>query len=367
MTSASRRIPSLDGLRAISITLVIVSHLLGTRGFPVGPRAMGAIGDFGYLGVRVFFVISGYLITSLLLAEHARTSTVSLRGFYARRAWRIFPAFYTFVAAMCLSGLLGSLVLRSGDLVSALTYTMNYHYERSWELGHLWSLSIEEQFYLVWPALFLLGGPRRVVPISVAMIIVAPFLRALAWFVAPYPDDVIMEAYPCVMDSIAAGCLLAALRTRLDGHAVYLRCLRSPLFLVVPVLVAIANLPVRHPAPQYTVSITAMNIGVALIVDRCVRFPDDWIGRILNWSPLVWLGTLSYSLYLWQEPFLNHYAKSQANTFPLNLILACSCALASYYLVEVPFLAWRDRRAQARRAAAAAVTAAGATTAATEP
>jgi len=95
-----------------------------------------------------------------------------------------------------------------------------------------------------------------------------------------------------------------------------------------------------------------MNGGVALCIDRCVRFPDDWIGRLLNWAPLVWLGGFSYSLYLWQEPFLNQYAKSSVNTFPLNLVLAVACALASFYLVEKPFLAWRDRRVKAKRAAA---------------
>ena len=82
---AARRIPSLDGLRALSIALVIVSHLLGTRGFPFGTRAMGTVGDFGYLGVKVFFVISGYLITTLLMKEHARTGAISLKGFYVRR------------------------------------------------------------------------------------------------------------------------------------------------------------------------------------------------------------------------------------------------------------------------------------------
>jgi len=348
--SASRRIPSLDGLRAISIMLVIGSHLLGTRGFPVGERAVGAIGDIGYMGVRVFFVISGFLITSLLLAEHERSNTVSLKGFYARRAWRIFPAFYTFVGAMTLAWLIGALALRSGDLAAALTYTMNYHYDRSWELGHLWSLSIEEQFYLVWPALFLLGGPRRVVPMSLAMIILAPILRVIAWFTMPHADDVVMEAYPCVMDSIAVGCLLAALYPRLDKNPHYLRFLRSPIFVLVVVIVWATGLPTWYGV-EYTTNVTFANVGVALIVDRCVRFPDDWVGKLLNWAPLVWLGTLSYSLYLWQEPFLNHYAKSQANTFPLSVILAFTCAVASFYLVEKPFLAWRDRRARAKRAA----------------
>ena len=342
---AAGRLPSLDGLRALSILMVIGSHLLGTRGFPVTPRAVGTVGDFGYLGVRVFFVISGFLITSLLLAEHQRHGSISLGRFYARRAWRIFPAFYTFVAAMCIAWLLGALALRSGDLAAALTYTMNYHYERSWELGHLWSLSIEEQFYLIWPALFLLGGPRRVVPIAAAMIVIAPMLRGIAFFTLARPDDVTMEAYPCVMDSIAMGCLLAALRPRLDQSASYQRLLRSPLFLLVPVIVWLANLPTWWPL-EYISNISIMNVGVALMVDRCVRIPDDAVGRVLNWGPVVWLGTLSYSLYLWQEPFVNHYARSTVNTFPLNVVLAFACAIASFYLVERPFLRWRDRRAR---------------------
>jgi len=348
--SGSRRIPSLDGLRAVSIVLVLLSHLLGTRGFPVGTRAMGAIGDFGYLGVRVFFVISGYLITSLLLAEHRRTQTISVTDFYVRRAWRIFPAFYTFVAAMMAAWAMGSIALHAGDLLAAVTYTMNYHYERSWELGHIWSLSIEEQFYLVWPATFLLAGPRRIVPVAVAMIVLAPCLRAASFVFLDHADDVAMEAYPCVMDSIATGCLLAALRDRLDRSPAYLATLRSRWFALVPLTVVIANLPTWW-ALEYTSNVTIQNIGVALIVDRCVRSPDDWIGKVLNWAPFVWLGGLSYSLYLWQQPFLDHFARSEVNTFPINIALAFACAIASFYLVEQPFLQWRDRR-RARRAAA---------------
>lgn len=352
-SGASNRIPSLDGLRALSITLVILSHLIGTKGFPVGNRALGAVGDFGYLGVRVFFAISGYLITSLLIHEHQKTGSISLCTFYARRAWRIFPAFYAFVAAMGLAHFVGLLSLHHGDVLAAVTYTMNYHYERSWELGHIWSLSIEEQFYLVWPAMVLLGGRQRIVPISIAMIIAAPILRAIAWFVAPYPDDVVMEAYPCVMDAIATGCLLAALRPRLDNSQRYLRFLRSPWFLLVPLVVAAFNLPMWFPV-EYTLNITVMNLGLALIIDRFVRVSDDPLGRFLNWAPLAWVGTLSYSLYLWQEPFLNHhYARSKINTFPVNLVLAIGCALASYYFIEKPFLNWRDRRARRRRELAA--------------
>ncbi|MEZ4400095.1 MAG: acyltransferase [Kofleriaceae bacterium] len=347
-----RRIPSLDGLRALSILLVLLSHLLGTHNFPVGPRALGTVGDFGYTGVKVFFVISGYLITTLLLREFAKTGTISLRGFFRRRVWRIFPAFYVFIGAVLIAAAIGVVSIRTDDLLSAVTYTMNYHYDRSWKIGHLWSLSIEEQFYLVWPLLLLAASPRRVVPVSVAMIGLALVARGVAWF-GFHSDNLVEEAFPCVMDAIAVGCLMAGLAPRLDASARYQRFLRSPGFWLVPLVVPLTQLPF-HPALDYTVSTTASNLAIAVVIDRVVRIPDDPVGRLLNWRVLAWLGTLSYSLYLWQEPFLNHLGRSWFQRFPQNLVAALACALASFYLVEQPVLRWRARREAARAAAAPA-------------
>jgi peptidoglycan/LPS O-acetylase OafA/YrhL len=360
------RLPSLDGLRALSIALVLLSHLLGTPHFPMGKRALGAAGDIGYLGVRVFFVISGFLITALLLSEHERTRTISLKDFYIRRFYRILPAFAVFVIAMLIAEAVGAIHLGPRDVLHALTYTTNYHYERAWQLGHIWSLSIEEQFYLLWPALLLMFHPRRAAPMAIAMIALAPLCRIAAWLWAPYRDDVIMEAYPCVMDSIAAGCLLVAARPWLDRQSWYTKFLGSPWFWLVPLAVLAAELP-SSVQTEYVTDITVMNLGLALCVDRFVRFPDTWSGRLLNWRPLVWIGTLSYSLYLWQEPFLDRRDPSDWTVWPLNLGLALCFAVASFYLVEKPFLALRDRRARARRARVAAATSATSATAADRP
>src|SRR5579872_915461 len=140
------RIPSLDGLRAISIALVFLGHIVATRG---APQALNPFIHVGNLGVKVFFVISGFLITTLLLKEYSRTGRVSLRGFYTRRTLRIFPAFYTYVGIIIILHLLGFVALRENDLIHAITYTMNYQVTREWELNHLWSLAVEEQFYLL--------------------------------------------------------------------------------------------------------------------------------------------------------------------------------------------------------------------------
>ena len=128
-----RRVPSLDGLRAVSIALVIFSHLCGTRGF-LGER-VGNVFALGELGVTVFFVISGYLITTLLLAEIETTGRISLPRFYLRRTFRIVPAYYAFLAgavALAAAGLIG---LQPADIGHAVTYTSNYYPGRAWPVG----------------------------------------------------------------------------------------------------------------------------------------------------------------------------------------------------------------------------------------
>lgn len=343
MSSSARRIPSLDGLRAFSIALVLLSHLAGTDHFALRAGAFREYGDLGYLGVRVFFVISGFLITSLLLAEHRKTETISLREFYVRRVFRIFPAFYTYLIVIVALSATGQLTLMDGDVAHATTYTTNYHYHRSWHLGHVWSLSVEEQFYLVWPLAMLWLGRKRGMMAAAAVIAAGPFLRVAAWFVFPdLRDDVIMESFPTVADALATGCLLAGARDWLWRRGWYRRFLQSWTFVLVPCLVLLFNMPHRVSF-DYTLGITFMNLGIALCIDRVIRLPDGVTGRVLNWGPIAWVGTLSYSLYLWQEPFLNPHSNHPFASFPLNLAVAFALAVASYYLVEKAALRLRDR------------------------
>src|SRR6185503_16392845 len=158
-SSVDRRVPSLDGLRAISIALVVFCHMAGTRGFPIS-EAAGNILPFAALGVRVFFVISGFLITKLLLAEWSRTGGIDLSRFYLRRTLRIMPPYYVLLVAVAMAASVDLIRLAPGDLAHAATYTSNYAPDRSWWIGHTWSLSVEEQFYLLWPAVLLLAGRR---------------------------------------------------------------------------------------------------------------------------------------------------------------------------------------------------------------
>jgi peptidoglycan/LPS O-acetylase OafA/YrhL len=358
--AAPSRIPSLDGLRALSIFLVLFGHLRGTAGFlPIGGPL--AVLDYGNLGVRVFFVISGYLISSILFSEMGRRDTISLTKFYFRRAFRIFPAFYAFIAASCVLASLGYASLRPGDVLHAVTYTTNYHYDRGWALGHTWSLAVEEQFYLLWPATLLLLGKKRGLHVAVAFALLAPAIRVATRVLDLGPQEGVGETFQTVGDSIALGCLLAGYRDRLHAWRPYARFMGSPFFALVPVIGLLAALTQSHPRIWGGVGESTVNACIALCIDYGMAKSAGPVGRLLNWRPLAFVGTLSYSLYLWQQPFLNRQSSGPFAAFPANLALAFGAALLSYYLVERPFLRWRERleaRMFARKPAAVAPSAA---------
>jgi peptidoglycan/LPS O-acetylase OafA/YrhL len=343
-----RRIPSLDGLRAISIVFVLVSHLAGTARFPLS-EATGNVLFLGDLGVHVFFVISGFLITGLLLDELARSSRIDIGRFYFRRTLRIFPPYYAMIAAVLVAQAMGWLRLSSNDAIHAATYTSNYHAGGSWFLGHTWSLSVEEQFYLLWPAIVVLAGPRRAIAIAAGVVLLSPAVRLLSFSVAPVG---MAYRFENVADAIAVGCVLAGARATLHRRHAYMAALGSPLFFLVPCAVVGVNLLHFHPRLYFAAALTVENIGLALCIDWCVTHSEGRIGRLLNAPAVAYVGVLSYSLYLWQQIFLNRASASAVSAFPLNVVLVIIAALGSFYLIERPALRFRRRheRRQAPRA-----------------
>jgi peptidoglycan/LPS O-acetylase OafA/YrhL len=340
------RIPSLDGLRALSIAFVLLAH--ATHGL-TGLRVIGRMAPFG---VRVFFVISGYLITSLLLKEEEKTGTISLRFFYLRRTLRIFPPFYVFIGVVALGAALGWFTLERYDLLAALTYTTNYHHHRAWNLGHAWSLAVEEQFYLLWPFLVKYLGSGRASRVAFGAVVICPFLRFGLLLFAPDFRLGIGETFPTVADQIATGCLLACYRGRIAGSPRLLAFLRGRAFWLVP---ALAVLAAQAPSAKLDSLIwqSISNVGIAFLIWRVVDNSGEWAGRFLNARPIVFIGVLSYSLYLWQQPFFNSDSRLAVARFPMNVVMTLLLALASYYVIERPALRFRTRIERRLRAPAA--------------
>jgi peptidoglycan/LPS O-acetylase OafA/YrhL len=326
-------------LRAISISLVLLGHLSGTRGF--GRLNLG-IGDYARLGVVVFFVISGFLITRLLLDEHRKNGRISLKLFYFRRALRLFPACYAFIACVSLLWLAGIVRLEARDLWHAVTYTVNYLPGRSWEIGHLWSLSVEEQFYLLWPFAFLMLGPRRAIWAAAAVVLLGPAARSanrLFLTGTPYHN---LEMFPMVADSLATGCLLAKTSGWLEQQGWYLKLFRPFSAAAILALVLLINRYMDYTIVS-VVGTSVVHVGIAVLIHRSVYYSEDWVGRFLNWKPIALVGVLSYSLYLWQQLFINRHSTAWINAFPQNLVLAVAAALGSYVLLEKPLLKLRHR------------------------
>jgi len=325
--------------------MVLVSHTAHQRGVDLHV-------DLGNLGVRTFFVLSGFLITTLLVREHAATGRISLSAFYLRRALRIFPPFYAFLLAMVALRFTGRIALPWVDVVHAATYTTNYLPDRVWTLGHVWSLAIEEQFYLVWPAALVIAGFRRGLAVAVAAMAVVPLLRVASFYLFPASRYSIGDTFPTAVDAIAAGCALAFARDRLWAFAPYRRLLGARGFALVPLLGVATQALMSHSRFFHAVGATVVNVTIAMSIDFAERTPGGVVGRVLNLRPVAAVGLVSYSIYLWQQPFFDVEARSWWCASPQSLVFLAACALGSYVLIERPALRLRAL-IEARRARSA--------------
>jgi peptidoglycan/LPS O-acetylase OafA/YrhL len=341
----ARNIPSLDGMRAISILLVIFAHCSGNL------PPLGLYLFFAHTGVSVFFVISGFLITSLLLKELNATGTISIRRFYLRRAFRIFPPFYFYLGTIFVLALVGVFHTPLRAFFFAATYTMDYYLGPGAAfagLQHLWSLSVEEQFYLLWPAALLLLGKRRAIYLAWFLILASPLSRAITYMVlAPQHRAMVDRMFHSSVDTIMFGCLLALLwqndrfqrlqRTWAGGWAMT----GAVFFLVV-----LDPLIQFHFGGSYNllVGMTLEGVSICVITLYVVQRPETLPGRILNTAVLRHIGVISYSLYLWQNILISEAGPYSA----LSLAAILACAELSYWAVERPSLRLRDRLGERR-------------------
>lgn len=330
MNNSSKRIFSLDGLRAISIFLVVFSHFLIVSGY-------GDIGNLGNLGVRVFFVISGFLITGLLLKELERDAKINLVKFYFRRTLRIFPPFYFFLLVIAILTFAGIFEIDFKSFLYSATYTINYFGTNSADghnLGHTWSLAVEEQFYLIFPTVFVFLGARKTKFFLIFIILVSPFIRVLDYKI--FGSDFVwaFTAFHSNVDALSSGCLLAFFHNDLHRNRLYQKIINSKLALIFPVVTVLFNSTVEHPLIYFGASISAMNLLIAITIDAAVTNYDSLAGKFLN-SPIpTTIGVMSYSIYLWQQPFFMTHGKFFFTQTPYNLVGLAIMTLISFYAVE---------------------------------
>jgi peptidoglycan/LPS O-acetylase OafA/YrhL len=337
LPKAQRRIPSLDGLRGISIWAVIIAHSADHFLLPNihSHHIRTVLSNCANLGVTIFFVISGFLITSILLAERKRTSRINIRRFYKKRAIRIIPAFVLYTGTILLL-----CDVSPRQILYALTFTTSFFFWQAYKpLQHLWSLSVEEQFYLAWPLIFARGAgdAKRWCWL---VLIACPVIRAI--FVR---QGLVYLDHAAVLDSIAAGCLLAFYREQVQRTIVKVTSsgiVFAAFCLMMPVL-SLAMNKVESFSWMLVPLTTLVPLFVAVVIGAAIERRDAF----LNKGPLVWSGLMSYSLYLWQQPFLA--MNGPLNFFAVRLGLTFAAAYCSYRLVEQPiihFFAERDKGAE---------------------
>ncbi len=367
-------IPGLDGLRAISILMVIICHLGIVVYLPESNFWRERVYSLfnGSTGVKVFFVVSGFLITKLLLFEIKNHGQISLYRFYVRRALRLLPALGVWLLVYAALMAFDQLDTNWVGLTLASTYLINFAplIFISNSLSHLWSLAVEEQFYLIWPTLFIFFSIKRVTALAALTVAVCAIL--IQW-----PPDLVLDIQSDSMKSIFSltgidptpyshkfsegrffnlskafymerwtipaigfiliGCLFAFFNERTEA-----RLKVNGLFICG----ALAFLgPLYVPSAALPLSSLLQAFGIGLIVLGLVHGRNHPITRSLELPPLRFIGRISYGLYLWHGLFVTTGPGSDIwfQQFPQNVALSFFAAILSFYFLEQPILAFKQR------------------------
>jgi peptidoglycan/LPS O-acetylase OafA/YrhL len=343
--------PSLDGIRGVSILLVLAfnAHFASFRG--------------GYIGVDIFFVLSGLLITSLLIQEFRQTSEISLKNFYYRRALRLLPAL------LALSGFCAVYAVvfqpREKAIMTGKGILYTLFYVANWAqtgrpdsgigaLSHAWSLSVEEQFYICWPLLLILvlhlnWQRRRIAALLIFLSSVSIAWSAWMWYSGSHYLRLYLgsdtRAYELFIGCLAGLCLHWGIipQTKAAQKAFGLVSAIS----IVAISYAVITMPVDS-GYLYCGGLALIALGTAVVLINVSLFPSR-LNRFLEFPPLVWIGKISYGLYLWHYPAFE--ASRQMLAGRINGILyellrfgaVFILATASYYFVEKPFLKLKQR------------------------
>jgi peptidoglycan/LPS O-acetylase OafA/YrhL len=339
--------PALDGIRAMAILAVL--------GYHSGTRLKG-----GFIGVDIFFVLSGFLITTLLFQEWATAHAIALGNFYGRRARRLLPALFLTVAGVGLIYAIDPSLNRGISFGRAALVVI--FYAGNWVaafadnpvqvlalLDHTWSLAIEEQFYILWPLLLLIclrrrWRPRSVLALALSFACASALLRWLLWHLGS--SSHVYFRFDTHADGLLLGCALAAVYASRQGRELMRRYLGRWLVALAAagglLMVAFAYGP--NDRFVYVGGLSAVAICSAVLIGHVVCAQDSWFSRTLALSPLVWIGSRSYGMYLFHIPIFAVIATTRLSdrsarlVIPLQIALTMLAAAASYRWVESYFL-----------------------------
>jgi len=336
-----KHLPALDGLRMIAVLLVILYHA-GLERIPSD------------LGVCVFFVLSGFLITWLLMKEREQTGSIALGPFYLRRAFRLLPAYYAYLAvAFALH--FRHPGARTDIIAPALLYYANYfnatHGHPQTPISHTWSLAVEEQFYLLWPLAFLLLS--RLSHRAMAAFLAASIALVTAWrtyvFLKLSGGDTawVYNAFDCRFDNLAVGCLMAVL----SKETWFLRFARSTArhaaLPLLPVGLLVATHYREFPLYQYTGGVTIDALLIALTILQLIQLSESPAWRWLDHRVPRYLGSISYPIYLWHGFAMSPMKRLGDAPMPVKVLayslVAVALGMVSYHGIEKPFLRLRAR------------------------
>jgi peptidoglycan/LPS O-acetylase OafA/YrhL len=353
--SIMRHMVQLDGLRALAVLAVLLSHFGGSD------NLIAQMLPWGAMGVRLFFVLSGFLITGILLQCRNKKIAGQASGgqllgkFYTRRFLRIFPVYYALLIAITLLNIRPVRELFWWHL----TYLSNFHFAL---LGgfqgpgsHFWSLAVEEQFYLVWPWLILFTPQRWLVPLNVAMVVLAVGFRSIGVWLGY--NNLALQILPIgCLDALGMGSLLAVLTTGGRTWSQPAQRFASISFWCGLSLSAFLSLADRVALGR-NLEVAWQVFGLALIFVALVAWGaqgmSGWVGKFLGWRPLVYIGKISYGMYLYHAfmpvvgprlfGFLGLPAFYQRFDGTLNTALTIALASASWHFFEAPINRLKER------------------------
>jgi len=326
-----KHIPTLDGWRGIAILLVLFDHFQ----FAIQRSYFRPWTETGRHGVTIFFVLSGFLITTGLLS-----GPIDLKRFYIRRFFRLMPAAWVFLSTLLLLSHYSGIPFTTWPEIKAcLLFYRNYAGSSPLSVaGHFWSLSIEEQFYLVWPFLLLFAGKSRARWIAAIGALGFAVFRLLNW--EHYESPGLWDRTEVRADALLVGCLLAlALSNKTFRTCAQRWSGLAALPAALGLLLAIAFFPELQPLWE--------SVCIATLLTATMLHPANPMTRFLSWKMLAQIGVISYSLYIWQNLFMLFNQTPQILAFSILLALP-SFAMASYLLVEHPCIRLGHRLSKRR-------------------